>query len=471
MKQIATVVYILGIVGLFLLTSDRRKQTSKALWLPVAWLLINGSRPLSFWLGIQASSALDQSLEGSPFDRNIYLLLLVAGFLVLARRWTTVTRFLRANPAIVLFVLYCAVSISWSDYPLVAFKRWIKLLSDFVMILIVLTDSNRLLALKRLLMRVGFVLIPLSVLLIKYYPELARYYSPWEGIQFVSGIAADKNMLGMTCLVYGLGVWWLFLGAYREQKGRQRMRSLVAYGAVLAMVFWLFHQANSMTSMSCFIMTAGLIAMISFGRLTRRPALVHLMAGAIVGISFAVLFLHIGGDALETMGRNSTLTGRTEIWGQLLRMSGNPFLGTGFESFWVGQRLERIWAQGGLLFGINESHNGYLEIYLSLGWIGVALLAGLIVTGYRNVTNAIRRNADAGSLQLAFLVAAVVYAFTEAAFRIMCPIWTAFLLAITVVPSPVVRRGLRSAATDKSSRTESKMELGVGFAAGQSVRS
>ncbi len=400
MRQIATVVYVLGIVGLFWLASDRRKRTSKGLWVPVAWLLINGARPLSFWLSIQPLSPVDQSLEGSPFDRNIYLLLLVAAIIVLAGRWTTVARFLRANPAILLFLFYCLVSIGWSDYPLVAFKRWIKLLSDFLMVLIVLTETNRVFALKRLLTRVGFVLIPLSVLLIKYYPELARYYSPWEGIQFVSGVGADKNMLGMTCLVYGLGLWWLFLGAYRETKGRLRMRSLLAYGTALAMLLWLFHQANSMTSMSCFIMTAGLIAVTTYGKVARRPVLVHLMAAAIVGVSFAVLFLNIGGGALETLGRNSTLTGRTEIWGQLLSLSGNPLIGTGFESFWVGQRLERIWATGGLLKGINEAHNGYLEIYLSLGWIGVVFLAGLIATGYRSVTGTLSRDSDAGRFRI-----------------------------------------------------------------------
>ena len=105
-------------------------------------------------------------------------------------------------------------------------------------------------------------------------------------------------------------------------------------------------------------------------------------------------------------------------------------------------RLKRIWAAGELLFGINEAHNGYLEVYLSLGWIGVALLATLIITGYRNaMVAALRRDPDAGRLKLAFLVAAVTYAFTEAAFRIMGSIWVAFLLAITAVPYAAVPLG------------------------------
>jgi exopolysaccharide production protein ExoQ len=459
MTQIATVVYILGIIVLFRLTADRDKQTSKALWVPVIWLLINGSRPLSFWMGVQYADSLDLSLEGSPIDRDIYLALLTLGIIALVRRRATIS-FLRANPAILFFVFYCAVSIVWSDYPGVAFKRWIKLVGDFTMVLIVLTEADRSCALKRLLVRVGFILIPVSVLLIKYYPQVARYYSPWEGTQFVSGVAADKNMLGMTCLVYGLGVWWLFFAAYRDRPGRLRTHRLIAYGIVLVMALWLFHMADSMTSLSCFVMGGSLLAVMSFIRTARRPPMVHLMAAVIVGVSFCVLFLHIGsGVALSKMGRNPTLTGRTEIWAGLLNFSGNPLFGVGFESFWVGDRLQRIWATGGLLRGINEAHNGYLEVYLSLGWLGVLSLAVLIVSGYRNVIVALRRDPDVGQLKLALLVVAVVYAFTEAGFRIMCPIWSGFLLAITAVPSTIAVRRSRQLDAAEFAGSESEAEL------------
>ena len=38
------------------------------------------------------------------------------------------------------------------------------------------------------------------------------------------------------------------------------------------------------------------------------------------------------------------------------------------------------------VFGpLNESHNGYLEVYLNLGLIGVSLLVGFLITSYRNI--------------------------------------------------------------------------------------
>jgi hypothetical protein len=48
---LATILYWLGILGLFRLNRDETERTSPALWLPVVWLTIGASRSLSQWLG------------------------------------------------------------------------------------------------------------------------------------------------------------------------------------------------------------------------------------------------------------------------------------------------------------------------------------------------------------------------------------------------------------------------------------
>src|SRR5208337_1324676 len=140
---IATTLLVLGIVGLFWLDRDREVRTSKALWIPLLWLLINASRPLSVWL--QSGPTMDtpeKYLDGSPIDALLWGILLAAGLIVLAWRGQQVGILLRANGPILLFFAYCALSILWSDYPFVAFKRWNKAVGDVVMILIVLTETD-----------------------------------------------------------------------------------------------------------------------------------------------------------------------------------------------------------------------------------------------------------------------------------------------------------------------------------------
>jgi exopolysaccharide production protein ExoQ len=460
---IATAIYSVFIGIVLLLDRDRKSRTSGALWLSIIWLLISGSRPVSAWFNTEATLTPEQLLDGSPFDAVIRLGLIVAGIAVLVKRQKSVARVMHENGPLLLFLCYGLVSTLWSDYPEVAIKRWIKLLGDLTTVLIVLTDPDRPGAIKKVLCYVGIVLIPVSILLNKYYPGLSRYYDAWSGRGFFSGVAADKNMLGMTCLVYGVVMLWRFVTTYKEPKSRGRTRRLIAQGAIVAMVFYLFKDADSMTSESCFIMASVLIVATSFSKIARKPLFVHLMAATMVGLSFGTLFLHIGGGAaLKEMGRNPTLTGRTEIWSGLLRFSGNPLIGTGFDSFWLGERMERIWAAGGQLYGINEAHDGYLETYLNLGWIGVALLATLIVTGYRNILAALRLEPEIGRLRLGLFVAVIVYSFTEAGFRTNSSVWIAFLLSIAAVPRsamvkldrPVVHRRLTGIEAKGESRVE-----------------
>jgi len=443
-SQIATVAFVIGILALFALDRDPKARTSFVLLIPMVWLSIGGSRVVSEWLNpttqTLASSIATTYMEGNPVDRTVQTVLLTLGMIVLARRGQRLWQLLRANGPILLFFLYCGTSTLWSDYPDVTIRRWIKALGDLVMVLVVLTDRDSSAALK-LPARVGFLLLPLSVLLMKYYPALARGFDDITGEPTYTGVTTSKNSLGMICLVFGLGSVWRFLEAYRRRDRAQRTGKLMAaHGVVIGLAMWLFLWAHSMTSLFCFVFAVGLVVLTGFSAVARRPLAVHLLVAVILLGSISVLFLGIGSGLLETVGRDSSLTGRTQIWDKVLRMAENSLLGTGYESFWLGERLERM---SHYYQGINQAHNGYIEVYLNLGWTGVVLLAIVLVTGYRNIFDALRRDSDVGRLKLAYFVVGVVMNLTEASFKMMSPVWVLFLLAIIAVPEaspPIVAR-------------------------------
>ncbi len=431
--QIATVIFVIGIAGLFLLARDSDAQTSKALWIPVTWLMIAGSRNPDEWLHM--SSPMDQGtryLEGDPLDRAVLFTLIIFGVIVLMGRSRRVGELLRSSAPVLLFFAYCAMSSLWSDYPDVAAKRWIRAVGDLVMVLVILTDPDWVQALKRVLKRVGFVLLPLSVLVIRYFPTLGRGYNAAGTATFWTGVTEDKNGLGMICLIFGLGIIWSFIGVYQQQEEKRRTKRLIAYGTVVLTTLYLLWESNSMTSISCFAMAGFLMLAVGRWRLARKPAVIFLLSAAMVGLSAYVLFSGGGGGMLETLGRNSSLTGRTEVWQVLLPFAQNPIFGSGYESFWLGDRLTQIGALTSN--GIQEAHNGYLEIYLNLGWLGITLLALVIAMGFRNVVLAVRKDPDTGKLMLAYFVLALIYNFTEAGFKMMNPVWIFFLLATIAIP-------------------------------------
>jgi O-antigen ligase len=154
------------------------------------------------------------------------------------------------------------------------------------------------------------------------------------------------------------------------------------------------------------------------------------MRGSVAFTALMVLVLGADAALVEAMGRDATLTGRTELWEQLGRMVVDPVLGAGYESFWLGDRLEKLWSI--YWWRPRQAHNGYLETFLNLGWIGLAILAALIARGYRNIAAAFRASHPTARLQLAFFTVALVYNVTEAAFKTMHPAWIALLLAVAV---------------------------------------
>ena len=87
---------------------------------------------------------------------------------------------------------------------------------------------------------------------------------------------------------------------------------------------------------------------------------------------------------------------------------------------------------------INEAHNGYIEVYLNLGVVGLSLLLFLLYRGYRLSLTAFRRNPYLGSLSLTYMLAAALYNYAEAGFRTLCWPW-AFLLLSVLAASAAAR--------------------------------
>jgi exopolysaccharide production protein ExoQ len=443
---LATLVYIAGIAGLFFLNRDESVRTSKALWLPVVYLWILGSRPLSVWLGGAGSDTGDTQLDGSPIDAAFFGILLIAATFVLIHRGRRVRALLESNGPILIYFSFCLLSLFWSDFPGVALKRWIKATGDVMMILIIVTDEQPVAALSRLFSRTGFILVPLSLLYIKYYPSLGRSYDAWTGFQTNNGLTLNKNILGVITFVVVLGALWRLLAVLKsEELPPHRGRTLLAQGTLLALGILLLISANSATSNVCCMIGAGLMLATSLRFTRRHAAIVHVLVLLLAVSATSVILLGGGASAARALGRNPTLTGRTDIWAAVIPLAPSPLLGAGFESFWLSPQVhERLWT---LIPGLplNEAHDGYIEIYLELGWVGLAAIALIFVTGYRRSVMAFRRSPGLGGLMIAYVLSAMIYSVTEAGFRMMHPMWIFFLLA--VVEATSITAGARVVAS------------------------
>jgi len=218
--QLALFISLLFTVWLFARDRKLRPLTSWALWIPLLWIVIIGSRPVSTWFGggLQADTPQDY-LEGSPVDAMVFLLLIVAGLGVLVRRKVSWGRLFASNRWLFAFFFYCCVSIVWSDYPFPAFKRWIKDFGNVVMVLIIFTEKDYVQTMKAVFLRFTYVAIPLCFVFIKYFPEIGRYLDRWTWKFRYCGIATDKNGLGLVVFISGLFLIWDLIEMLTKRQG------------------------------------------------------------------------------------------------------------------------------------------------------------------------------------------------------------------------------------------------------------
>lgn len=436
--QIATVLFAFGIAGLFWLDRDNSVRTSKALWIPVIWLWIAGSRSPFAWFGMGvAANALDQLPESSVPDQLLAGSLMLLGLVVLIRRTKEVTSLLKASWPITLYFSFCLISVVWSDFPLWGLKRWVRALSDLIMVLIVFTDPQPIAAFKRLFSRVGFVLLPVSVLLIRYYPHLGSGWDPWGGTRMFVGVTPNKNVLGNLVYLVGLGALWQILSIVRDKEQPDRGRHLLAQCTLLAFGIYLMRMADCATATACFILGVGVMLAISRPFFRQQPAAVHALVLTLALVGGVGYLLGAKAVITEALGRQPDLTGRTQIWQVVIPLVPDPVGGAGFETFWVGPRVAKAYSQIGGLDPTNEAHNGYIEVYLNLGLLGVGLIALLLGQGYLKTVSAFRRDPAFGGLLVAFWVTVVIYNFTEAGFRMQHLEWF-FLLLLIMAASRVI---------------------------------
>jgi exopolysaccharide production protein ExoQ len=439
--------FVTLILVLWLLFKDTRHSqgTSAGLWLPTIWLSIISSRYVSEWLTPGAEG--DYLHEGSPIDQPIFLTLIAAAGWTVARRKIQWSGLASGNLILIAYLAYGGLSVSWSDFPFIAFKRWIKVLGHLLMVLIVYSEPEPKEAIRALFRRVGYLLIPTSVLLIKYFPDYGRSFSEWTGAAFNTGVTTNKNSLGVLTLMIGIAfVWDTFVRRPGISQALRR-HELWAGGLILVMTAWLLGQANSATSSVSLFAALGSMLILGNRRLRNRNLGLYLF----LGVSFLLLVDWLFGATeavIQALGRDPTLTDRTHLWDDVLSIRINPLVGAGFESFWLGERVRQLWSKW--LWMPNQAHNGYIETYLNGGWIGVLLLAGALISTYRVAKSALSEDPRFGRFCMSCLLAIVVYNYTEASCKVLHPLFFLFFLITVNFRGPLVAPSIVGSVTQKA---------------------
>lgn len=417
------------IFAIWLIRRDtaRRHGISHALWIPTLWAGILLSRPLTMWLGFGGGV---DTLEGSPLDRAFYFGMIFLALVTLSKRNVDWSRLIAKNWQIFLFYGFLLVSVLWAESPFVSFKRWFKDLGNVFVACVILTELNPQQALRAVFVRCAYLLLPLSIVFIRYFPELGRFYSRSGGLQ-ITGVTTQKNSLGVLVLICGLVMLWDLIE--RSQQKRRFQSNVERYSTVAMLVaaVYLLSLSSSQTSIVCALVGVGVISAMQLPVLRKRVgALGFYSLAAFAAFYVLDLMFDIKEGFIRSMGRDMTLTGRTDVWRELLALKTDPIFGAGFCSIWSDESLlSRLpeWVGG-------SAHNGYMEMYIDGGMIGIFFLVVMLLAFAVRTNRQLAMQGNYAVFQFAVLLVTLIGNFSESHFARMAPLWFLFLVTALEVP-------------------------------------
>jgi exopolysaccharide production protein ExoQ len=212
--------------------------------------------------------------------------------------------------------------------------------------------------------------------------------------------------------------------------------------------------AESVTALTVAVLSpAALVCWIA----ARSPRFaVPLIAGALAVVATVAVNTYLLPNTptlLNNLGRDQTLTGRTELWETTLaKVSERRWLGYGYQAFWSGDNApaEGVWMF--LKWRAPNAHNGLIDLALELGLTGVSLFMIAFGAAFLNALRAVRARRPLSLWPLTYLMVFALYNVTES--TLLKPnsfFWALFAAAvISVAPpevlTPVVSRRMVRAA-------------------------
>ena len=324
---------------------------------------------IAMWaMGLFITAAVFLAASVLPIEPPLFTIVLILplGSLLLAPK-LRIERLVIDGP-ILLICAWTALSIAWSlerSQAIFQVRRDVVLLV-FISVAISLIPIEH--AIKAVL-RALHLGVWVTAAAIAFLPEarahlpndLSLYENAYPGWH---GMFIHKNTMAPFLIFAGLTIIYL---------DKTNWRKVLSLGAIIVMLIG----SQSGTGLSALLFVMALLVWFRAYRRTQgRSATTFVMASfsvAIVALIAAALSLSA---ITSAYGKDLTFSGRTDIWNAALNAAlESPWLGYGQGGvYWNANSVTRtIWNEVG--FTIPHSHSGALDVWLTLGAVGLGLFA------------------------------------------------------------------------------------------------
>jgi len=237
------------------------------------------------------------------------------------------------------------------------------------------------------------------------------------------GVFIDKNQLAINMALSAL-VFFIFTTISQKHRWVKWAGFSLSVGLILL--------STSKTGLVIFLTIMTLLPFYRALRWNYTLAVPFFITVIIVGGGVVTLLLANAETVLGAFGRDITFTGRTGIWSAVLdKIWERPWLGYGYNVFWRGWEGESadIWRT---TIHIGHAHDGFLDLWLDLGLLGLSVFALSFITGCLRAVAWIRLTKNAEDLwPLAYLTFMILANITESSLMREDGLWLLYV-AVTL---------------------------------------
>lgn len=410
-----------------------------ALVLPMIFFAVNGTFTFDPGLARTQSGTFQNTLlvTRSNTDRlirvGIALLFFPVMFYYILQNIQKVLRTCTEERLILSMPIWAMLSVLWSQSPqnTIYYGLNLLILTLFTFYLSRAFDAEHLM---RFFMLCGFVFMVLNALTAIFLPFYGTSHGITGGFPALQGICIHKNACAYTTVF--LIAPALFVKLEGDLTGLRRQIYIA-----LGLVEVAFTQSRTGWVLAGLLLgfSALYLALNKFK--TRDAAALVLVASTVIGLLCFGLYQNYE-QILLLLGKNATLSGRTQIWSAVMvSVWKHPIFGYGFHGFWTGLSGESSNIALRVQWNPGFAHSGYLETWLEVGGVGLALIVWSFIRAIRDASTVLSHTRDSYlGFYLAVLFLTVVVNIDESTLLGSSSLtWVFYLLACM---------GLRTAARE-----------------------
>ena len=370
----------------------------------------------------------------SKFDRIVsllqYAIYATTLFLLLARLKRTVYT-AKADPFLWALVGMAVISFMWSDFPNESQKGGLDVLKTTLFGLYFASRFTLKEQLQLLVwaLGIGAVITVMYTLAFRGTGlESGTHSGAWRGTLL------HKNLLARLMLISGLAS---LLVALNTRRWRNRYLVWGICGLSVALIVL-------STSKTALVVFATLIILLPFYNALRWSeglAIPFFITLIMLGGAVATVVVSGWDSLLVSLGKDPTLSGRTDIWEVVIEdIWKRPWFGYGYQGFWQEKGdAELVWRV--IRYKVFHAHNGFLNIAVELGLVGVFFFAVSVIFTYIRAIKWARLGKTSEYLwPISYITFLLMYNYTETTNIAQHSIfWVLFVTAtLSLKPFPVV---------------------------------